>query len=362
MAEIRRYDDIMMQAIANMIALQDQITDFNKGSNIHTILDTVCRIAEREYVAIRQGYNENLSLVPYSVFKFKRKQGNKANGTSVFSRSAPVPTQSMIPIGTKWSFGGKSYLTTETGFIEAGQKNSNAIKTIAAEKGASFNLSAGVMGTIDTAVPSDVETVTNNIAITGGTDIESDVEFEDRFKMYLNGLSGTNDYAIRHAVIDLDMVRSVSLKIHKPPLKNIFNLSIYVDDGTGTLSEETLAAVKLAVMGDGTFQHQGHLAPGVEIRILPPQIILVDMSVIVEVYRADIQEAEYEVKRIIAEYINSLTIKKRVILSEISARIQNLPYVKDVKIISPAENVITGDDQIPRYGNAYVEIRETDNG
>ena len=53
MAEIRRYGDIMEQAVANMAALQDQITDFNKGSNIHTMLDTISRIVERAYVAIR---------------------------------------------------------------------------------------------------------------------------------------------------------------------------------------------------------------------------------------------------------------------------------------------------------------------
>ena len=47
MAKIRRYDEIMAGATANMIAKQDKITDFNEGSIIHTILDTVSRIAER---------------------------------------------------------------------------------------------------------------------------------------------------------------------------------------------------------------------------------------------------------------------------------------------------------------------------
>jgi uncharacterized phage protein gp47/JayE len=352
----------MEQATANMIALQDQITDFNKGSNIHTILDTVSRLAERAYVAIRQGYNDNLRLVPYSFFKFNRKEGRKANGTAVFSRSASLPSRSIIPSGTKISFGDKSFYTTETGFIEAGQKDSNAIKIIAVDKGTSFNLPVGVVETIDTAVPSDVETVTNDIAITGGMDIESGEEFDERFKIFFNGLSGTNDYAIMSAALELDVVRSVSLKNHKPPLKNIFNMSVYVDDGSGAASEETLAAVKLAIEGDGTPQHQGHLVPGVEVRVLPPQTVPVHVSVIVEIYRADIQGAETEVKRIITEYINSLKIKNKVVCSEITARIKKLPYVRDIKVISPAENITTGSDQIPRCGNIDVEIRETDNG
>jgi len=356
MAEIRRYDDIMEQATANMIALQDQITDFNKGSNIHTILDTVSRLAERAYVAIRQGYNDNLRLVPYSLFKFKRKEGGKANGTAVFSRSAPLPSRSIIPSGTKTSFGEKSYSTTETGFIDAGQKDSNAIKIIAEEKGTGFNLPSGVIGTIDTAVPSDVETVINNNAITGGTDVESDEEFDERFKIFFNGLSGTNEYAIMSAALELDVVRSVSLKTHVPPLKNIYNMSVYVDDGSGTASEKTLEAVNLAIRGDGTPQHQGHLAPGVEIRVLPSQMIPINISVIVEIFSADNQKAKSEIKGIITEYINSLKISKDVICSEISARIKKLAYVRDIKIISPKENITTGSDQIPRCGNIIVDL------
>ena len=60
MAKIRRYEEIMQGATANMIAKQDKITDFNEGSIIHTILDTVSRVAERAYVAIRQGFNDCL--------------------------------------------------------------------------------------------------------------------------------------------------------------------------------------------------------------------------------------------------------------------------------------------------------------
>ena len=79
MAKIRRYDEIMEGATANMIAKQDKITDFNEGSIIHTILDTVARIAERAYVAIRQGYNEMLAILPYSPFKLTKKEGLYAN-------------------------------------------------------------------------------------------------------------------------------------------------------------------------------------------------------------------------------------------------------------------------------------------
>jgi uncharacterized phage protein gp47/JayE len=360
-AEIRRYNDIMHQATANMIARTDKITDYNQGSIAHTLLDTLARIVERIYVAIRQGYNDNLRLIPYCFFGFNRKDGAFANGTVVFKRGNPLPTRTPIPVNTKVSGAERNYLTTETGFIEPGALLSNAVKVIAAVRGKNYNVAALTIDTIETLVSSDIVEVTNPYPITGGMDTESDAEFDDRFKIHVNGLSGTNEYAIIDAARDVEGIRSVSGKNHKPPLRNIFNMSIYVDDGSGTATPEKIEAVKLAITGDGTALHEGHLAPGVEIRVLPPQTIPVNFHVIVDVYRADLAESEAEIKRIIAEYVNSLTIGKAVIKSKILARITKLAYVVDVKIQTPSENIEIGIDQIARFNSAEVIPRETAN-
>ena len=125
MAKIRRYDEIMKTAIANMAAKQDKITDFNEGSVIHTILDTVSRLAERAYVAIRQGYNEVLNLLPYSPFKFQKKSGMCASGSVVFQREAALAKMTRIPKGTKVSQGGVLVFTTiEDGVIFSGATES----------------------------------------------------------------------------------------------------------------------------------------------------------------------------------------------------------------------------------------------
>jgi uncharacterized phage protein gp47/JayE len=362
MAEIRRYDDLMQQASANMIAKQDKITDFNIGSIIHTILDTVCRICERIYVSIRQGYNDNLRLIPYSVFGFERNPGKKASGTVQFKRDKPFPTRTPIPVSTKVSGAGKNFVTTEVGFIEPGAMYSNDIKVLAAAPGNNYNIAALMIDTIDSMVSSDVVEVTNPDAITGGMDTETETETDERFKLHINGLSGTNDYAIIDADRNVEGVRSVSAKNHKPPLRNIYNMSIYVDDGSGSAAPETIDAVKLAIEGDGTEAHQGHLAPGVNVRVLPPQTVPVNFSLIVYVYRADLVEATAEIKRTISEYVNSLTIGKSVVLAQILSRITKLSYVRDVKIISPIENIDVGPDQIPRYNDADIDMRETSNG
>jgi len=357
MAEIRRYDDIMQQALADMIANQDKLTDFNEGSIIHTFLDTVARIAERIYVAIRQGYNDNLRLVPCLLFKFTRKMGNPATGMVEFQRANPIPTRTSIPKATRVSGNGKSYLTTALGFIEPSVLYSNPIPVIAEKAGRDHNVPAYTINTIDPVLPTDVVAVVNHDLITGGTNMESDNEFDERFKIYLNGLSGTNSYGIMNAVLSLPTVRSVSLKNHKPPLQNIYNMSVYIDDGSGNATDETIEAARLAIEGDGTSVHQGHLAPGVNIRVIPPLTVpIIFSSVTVYVYRADPSMAELEIKNVIAEYVNSLTIGKSVVISEVIARIKKLSYVYDVKISQ--DNIDIQSDQIPRYSNANLNIRE----
>ena len=358
MAKIRRYDEIMESAKANMIAKQDKLTDFNEGSIIHTILDTVARLVERAYVAIRQGYNELLAMLPYSPFGFERKEGLYASGTVVFSRDSALGTNTVIPKGTVVSGGGYTFITTVAGQIAADEVDSDEISVTASAAGSGSNIAVGVIDSIDSVVPADVVKVTNNDVFTGGTDAETDADFEERFKIYINGLSGTNSYAIRSAALSVNAVRSVSYQNHKPPLNDIYNASVYVDDGSGNASADTLDAVREAIEGDGTEEKPGHLAPGINIRVLAPTCVPVDVSMNVLVSNADIEDAEAEITTVITDYINGKCIGEAVVLSELITKVMALNYVADCSIISPAANVEPSINQICRAGEITLNITE----
>ncbi len=360
MAKIRRYDEIMEAATANMIAKQDKITDFNEGSVIHSILDTVSRLTERAYVAIRQGYNELLALLPYSPFKFEKKTGLYASGSVVFSRSSALGSSTVIAKGTKVSNGELNFITTEAGTIPADGLNSDAIEVIAENAGTSYNLAAGAINAIESVVSVDVVSVTNTYAMTGGTDAETDAEFEERFKIYINGLSGTNSYAIRSAALEVNEVRSVSLQNHKPPLKDIYNLSVYVDDGSGGASDEVIEKVKAAIEGDETEEKPGHLAPGVNIRVLAPTAVPVNVEATVSIYSIDTGEAKEEIENVISTYVNGLTIGEKVVLATITTKVMALNFVKDISITSPAKNIEPEINQIARIGTITLNLVEVE--
>lgn len=359
MSKIRRYDEIMEAAKANMIAKQDKLTDFNEGSIIHTFLDTMSRLLERAYVAIRQGYNEMLGILPYSIFGFSKKQGLHASGTVIFSREKPLKAASVIPKGTVITGGGLTFATTESGRIEAGDIDSSEIKVVCSIPGMNGNICAKTIESIESTVPSDVVSVRNDNAFTGGSDEETEADFEERFKTYINGLSGTNAYAIRNAALSVNEVRSVSVENHKPPYKDIYNMSIYVDDGSGGASESTIDAVKLAVEGDGTELNQGHVAPGINVRILAPTTVPVNIEMKATVLSIDTSEAEIEIRNVVATHINRKLIAQEVVLSEIITKVMALNYVSDCRIISPAENVSLGISQIARIGTFKLSLMET---
>ena len=360
MSKIRRYDEIMTGATANMIARQDKITDFNEGSIIHTILDTVARIAERAYVAIRQGYNEMLKVLPYSPFKFTKKEGHSASGAVIFSRANALGSQTVIPKGTVVSGSGYTFTTTEAGIIAADAVYSDPITVVADNTGSGYNIAAETINAIETTVPVDVVGVSNPDAFTGGTDEETDTEFEERFRTYINGLSGTNSYAIKSAALSINAVRSVSVQNHKPPLKNIYNMSVYVDDGSGGASEETLNAVKFAVEGDGTQDNPGHLAPGVNIRVITPTAIPVNVNMNVSVISMDLDEARMEIQDVVTSYVNSLTIGESCVISSIITKVRGLNYVRDVAVISPENNITPEINQIARIGTISITLTEVD--
>lgn len=354
--KIRRYKEIMEAAMANMIAKQDKITDFNEGSVIHTILDTVARLAERAYVAIRQGFNTQLEIMPHSIFDMSKKQGQFASGTVFFYRDKPLDSTTIIAKGTRVSDGALFFVTTEAGTIASGAIESDEITIVAEASGVKCNLPPEVINIIDSTVSADVVSVSNKLALTGGSDGETDAQFNARFKAFLNGLSGTNEYAIKYAALKLSSVRSVSLKEHNPPLENIYNLSIYVEDGSGGASEETLEEVKLTIEGDDTELNQGHLAPGINIRVLPPTALPINITINADVIYSDAEQARMEIEKTVLSYVNGLTIGENCLVSEIVARVMGLNFVKDVNVIEPIRNTEVGYNQIARVGTLVVTM------
>jgi hypothetical protein len=350
------YNDLKNYMISN----QDKITDFNEGSIVSTIFEAVARVVEKLYIDTRIGYSNNLKQIPYSVFDFKKKEGTKSYGEVVFSSNEPIEIDTIIPVGTKVSCGDLIYSTTSLCLIRKNETVSNEVGVLAEQVGNDYNVLPGEINQIVSLLPSNVIAVSNINEMKGGTDLESDMDFEVRFKNYINGLQGNNEYALKSAILGIEGVKSVNLIKHIPP-EDTYNFTIYVDDGTGGLDNSIKTKIENKIIGDGTIENPGLIAPGLNTRIGPANAVLLNIKLKASIYRTDHAIADFDIKNNLKNEIETKKIGDDIIISDLILSLRKLHYIHDVSDIyinDINENLIINDDQIAIFNSVTVEYED----
>lgn len=327
--DTKNYNQIvseMAQSAENVSGL----TDFNEGSIIMTIFESIARPLEQGYIDTRNGYSNNLRAIPYSVFDFKQKQGQKATVTVKFTRNAATTTVSTVPSGTRISNGSLFFITTENAVIASGQTVSNGVGAIAEEVGLQYNVAANTIQTIESNLSAEIVGVNNDTPAVGGTDAETQTQMLRRFKTFINGLQGSNRYGIEAGVLSIEGVRSVSLQEHFPPKHDIYNFTIYVDDGTGGLDNNIKNQVLDLINGTDTEEQPGLRAAGVNFEVEAASPTTVNIKLTATIYRAEEARVTNDITTKLQEYINGLGIHENVVLSSIIVLLKQIPGITDI--------------------------------
>lgn len=355
----KSYSELMNQMKNRAIAAGIGITDYNNGSMIMTIFESVARPIEQGYIDTRNGYNNNLRAIPYSVFDFKQKEGQKANVDVVFTRNERLNSISTIPIGTRISNGSLIFITTSIGVIPAGDLNSNSVGAIAEDIGLQYNLAPNTIKTIESTLTAEIVGVNNPAKATGGTDKETQTQMLRRFKYMINGLQGSNKYGIQAGVLGLEGVRSVGIEEHFPPKSNVYNFTVYVDDGTGLLTEELKDKVLDLINGNDTEELPGLRAAGVNVDVQGAVIVEINITARVTIYRVEQARVENDIDTKLHEYINGLGIHENVVLSSIIVLLKQISGITDVSgltVNGSTDNIVIGINQIARFSSANINI------
>ncbi len=458
--DTKKYDTLLDEMKESAIANSggSGLTDFNSGSNIMTIFESVARPIEQAYIDTRNGYTNNLRAIPYSVFDFKQKPGQKATVNVKFTRNAILTTVSTIPSGTRVSDGNLVFITTETatiqaatkanvklvfsrsetsgselnipigtivcdsseniifittqnGKIESGELQSNSIEAQAEKVGADYNVSANTLTTIKSTLPPEITSVNNpdeatggnngalesdsvgaiaeNVGLeynvkedsittiesnlsaeivgvnndsqaTGGTDAETQTQMLRRFKYFINGLQGSNRYGIMAGVLGVEGVRSVSIQEHFGSLKQgIYNFTVYVDDGTGSLSPDLKNEIEDLINGDDTESNPGLRACGTNCDVTAATKVDIVIALTATIYRVEQARVENDITVKLQEYINGLGIHENVVLSSIIVLLKQIPGITDVSgltINGSTDNIIISVEQIARFKSVAITI------
>ena len=180
-----------------------------------------------------------------------------------------------------------------------------------------------------------------------------------RFKYYINGLQGSNRYGIMAGVLGLEGVRSVGIEEHFPPKSNIYNATVYVDDGTGGLPDALKNKCLDLINGDDTETNPGLRAAGINIDVQGASDISVTVEADVTIYRAEVARVENDIATKLQEYINGLGINENVVLSSVIVLIKQIAGVTDVSGLTlndTSDNITIGVNQIARFSESIMHI------
>jgi uncharacterized phage protein gp47/JayE len=455
--DTKNFNTILDEMKADAISGATGLTDFNDGSIIMTIFEAIARPMEQAYIDTRNGYTNNLRAIPYSVFDFKQKAGQKATVDVKFTRNAAKDTASTIPSGTRISNGSLVFITTsvatiaaatkatvnlvfsrsetgseiiipsgtkvcdsseniifittEDGKIESGELQSASIAAQSEKTGIEYNVAADTLTTIKSSLPSEITSVNNPNAATGGTngaiesnsvgaiaenigleynvakntirtiesnlsaeivgvdnaapavggtDAETQTQMLRRFKYYINGLQGSNRYGIMAGVLGIEGVRSVSIEEYFGTLyQGIYNFTVYVDDGTGSLTPQLKNQIEDLINGDDTEENPGLRAAGTNAFVTNATAYPITIALTATIYRVEEARIRNDIQVKLQEYINGLGIHENVILSSIIVLLKQIPGITDISGLTlngGTDNIIVSVSQIARFSSVSITI------
>lgn len=356
--DTKNFNTILEEMKSNAIASGTGLTDFNDGSIIMTIFESIARPLEQSYIDTRNGYTNNLRAIPYSVFDFKQKPGQRATVNVKFTRNSAMADPSIIPSGTRVSNGTLIFTTTADAVIESGETVSDAVGALAEDVGLKYNVAANTITTIESNVSAEIVSVNNDDSAVGGTDAETQTQMLRRFKYYINGLQGSNRYGIMAGVLGIEGVRSVSIEEHFDSLKSgVYNFTVYVDDGTGSLSTPLRHEIEDLINGNDTEENPGLRAAGINCDVVAATKVDIAIVLTATIYRVEEARVKNDITVKLQEYINGLGIHENVILSSIIVLLKQIPGITDISGLTlngSTDNVIINVMQIARFASANI--------
>ena len=341
-----------------LVGQSSSLNNFNVGSRLSVLLEAISLILSQTQQDFYVGLKNAIPVSVYNAFGFKRLDGNKSSGYLTFTRSTVAVEDYLIPIGTSISYNGLTFETTEEGNILTGQTTSGSVASRCSTVGVTGNI--GVT-TIDTAngqgsfinKPDGIEACSNTSAFTNGTDLESDIDRLTRFNAYVQSLARSTVQGLISGALSVVGVRSASVLEYYPSLGWV---TLFVDDGTGTLSDDLLLQVRKVIEGDITDpeNYAGYRPAGIQVQILVPQTVDVPVTASIDILYeslADDDALKTKVATAIEQYVNSLRLGKDVVVTELITAIHNCDVeVFDVRVALPLQNVPIPINSIARTG------------
>ena len=282
----------------------------------------------------------------YQQFSFYRLPATTASGPATFSKFTPATSVVLIPSGTIIQTPGgaiqyqviadtnqPAWNASLNAYVLAVGQSSVTATVQALQAGAAYNVTAGQLSQIATALPG-IDSVTNGANISNGINAEGDTSYSARFVNYLNSLSKGTQGAISSAL------QGVAQNISFVLLDNTNTsggfapgqFTAVVDDGSGSPPSSFITLCTTAVAAVRGFTIQANIVAVTPVAPTVNIVVRSDGTLPTPTLEANVQAA-------ILAYINSLGIGQTVYVSGI---IDAATAVAGVVSVQPSTTTING--------------------
>lgn len=346
---VKTFDQTYNAMKQYLVGKTSLLSNFNDGGRTNTILEAISFVITDTQTDFFKALKRAIPVAVYNGWDFPKKEGFASVGKMTFARSTNATEVYPIAVGTSIRLNNIIYKTIESGSIEIGTKVSSQISSESERIGEDTNIDINAIDTLSgygsfVNQPIGIESCSNPVAFTGGTDEESEKERQARFRRYIRSLARASKSAIKEAVLTVEGIRSVVVLDNFPEDGWI---TIYADDGTGTLSTDKRTEIETLINGDeDDFEnYPGYKAAGIYIQVLAPIILLIDIEatlLIKDESTLTNSQIDALAQTAIQDYTNTLKLNQDWVRSEAIAAVQNCdPDVYDFTIEDPLDDIIS---------------------
>lgn len=355
MFSIKNFDSITASIINNIIAMSSELTDFNVGSNVRTLIEANAREMDQLYQALLKGLYESIPVAIYKAFDFQKLSAGYASGYVRFTRTVGVTGDIVIPEGTTVESpeDGLTY-TVSSETTMAAEDDYLDVYVLASGTGTSFNIAANAISQLNGTIYG-ISDVTNNDAFTNGTDDETEIERKLRFQLWLSTIPRAIETAIEYGattacLLDDNGIPTESVVkaiVHEPcvdedPPGDVGQIDIYIWNGLDGASEELIEEAQKVI--DGYVDDTGTRIPGwkaagviATVYAVDPDPVNVTLTVTIR-QGYDSTAIVEAIDEAIRAYISTLEIGQPFIVTEVIDAAMNIAGVYDVVVSAPAAN------------------------
>ena len=247
-----------------MAAQSGVITDYNKGSQIRTLSEALGMIQEMQGIISSAEAFQSAVYGAMSAFGVTPDPASAAVGQVIFATSfaANPPTVGasvLIPSGTLvQTISGVQFVTTQTAVLPAGS-SSITVPVQAVQTGTGGNVAAGTITQLVSGLSYPLA-VSNPYPTSGGAAQETIESTLQRFAAVVAAINGASPVAVANAAIGVSVVSTgetvqyatcyegwiAQVNAGETPTAGY---AVYVDNGSGTASQNLLNAVTSVLNG-----------------------------------------------------------------------------------------------------------------